>query len=75
MIIVCPKAVVKSHEAYWTLRQVHPILSARRDVNIRQSRVLGLKRAWLSEGSLSKASLAALSAASFPRIPTVQEST
>ena len=40
-----PKALVKSHEAYWILWQLHPILSAKFEVYIWHSRVFGLKRA------------------------------
>ena len=40
---ICPKALVKSHEAYWLLGLLHPILSAKRDVSMWLSRVLCLK--------------------------------
>ena len=59
MLTICLKALVRCHEACWILRWLHPILSARLDVYIWQSRVFGLKRA---SGHLS--------AASFPRTST-----
>ena len=62
-MIICLKALVKSHEAYWTLQQIHPILSAKLGVYIWQLRVLGQKRALLIAGSLLRTSLVAMSAA------------
>ena len=74
MRIVCPKILVKSHEAYWIQWQLHPTLSAKLDVCIWQSRALGPKKGMRSSAdSLSRVSVAALSAASFPRIPTCSE--
>ena len=36
------KALLRCHEACWILKELHPILSAKLDVYIWQSRVLGL---------------------------------
>ena len=44
MITVRPHVLVKSHEACWIQRHLHPILWAKFDVYIWRARVLGLKR-------------------------------
>ena len=71
MITVCPEALVKSHEDFWILWQLHPILSAKPDEYIWQSMVLSLKRACKSSiGAFVKSYFSTPSAAAFPRIHT-----